>query len=248
MPGPSRLRRRGEHEETHAAIARSVAPAGERPDALGRAQSNRDSGGHRTHYRLARVSREGGCQLCHEELDGREAHGAIEFDARGLPRLLFGPGGPICADCVEWVRWLRHCAGRERVSTPRFGEGDLVLRAGTEEIYRILEARLTGLPAAGVWFPVYRCQRIEVRGSTGEILPACLGLEFELADFELQPLPPRYAISVSGNQPIEAAAQVIDLVGAPPRLPTIECAPNNCRAPRIAQQTRRLLTGKGGDS
>jgi hypothetical protein len=191
---------------------------------------------------------EGGCQLCHEELDGREAHGEVQFDERGFPRLLFGPGGPICADCVEWVRWLRHYAGREPVSTPRFGEGDLVLRAGTEEIYRILEARLTGLPAAGVWFPVYRCQRIEVRGSSGEILPACLGLEFELADFELQPLPPRYAIGVCGNQPIDAAAEVIDLVGASPRLPTIEYAPNNGRAPSIAQHTRRLLTGKGGGS
>src|SRR5438874_12778813 len=72
---------------------------------------------------------EGGCQLCHEELDGREAHGAIEFDERGLPRLLLGPGGPICADCVEWVRWLRHYAGREPLSTPRFQEGDLVLPA-----------------------------------------------------------------------------------------------------------------------
>jgi hypothetical protein len=51
-------------------------------------------------------SGEGGCQLCHEELDGREAHGEVQFDGRGLPRLLFGPGGPICADCVEWVRWL----------------------------------------------------------------------------------------------------------------------------------------------
>ena len=173
---------------------------------------------------------EGGCQLCHEELDGREAHGAIEFDERGLPRLLLGPGGPICADCVEWVRWLRH----------------YVLRAGTEEIYRVLEARLTGLPAAGIWFPAYRSQRIEVRGSSGEILPACLGLEFELADFELQPLPPRYAIGVSRNQPIDAAAEVIDLVGAAPRLPTIEYAPDNGRVPGIAQQTRRLLTGKGG--
>jgi hypothetical protein len=85
-----------------------------------------------------------------------------------------------------------------------------------------------------------------VRGSTGEILPACLGLEFELADFELQPLPPRYAIRVRGYQPIDAASAVIDLVGARPRLPTIEGAPDNCRAPRIAQQTRRLLTGKGG--
>jgi hypothetical protein len=48
-----------------------------------------------------------GCQLCHESLDGREAHGAIEFDERGLPRLLPGPGGAICIDCVEWVRWVR---------------------------------------------------------------------------------------------------------------------------------------------
>ena len=191
-------------------------------------------------------SGEGGCQLCHESLDGREAHGEVQFEEYGLPRPLFGPGGPICADCVEWVRWLRHYAGREPVSTPRFGEGDLVLRAGTEEIYRILEARLTGLPAAGVWFPVYSCQRIEVRGSNGAVLPACLGLEFELADFELQPLPPRYAIGVPRSQPIDAAAEVIDLVGAPPRLPTIEGAPNNLRAQSIAQQARRLLTGKGG--
>jgi hypothetical protein len=87
-----------------------------------------------------------------------------------------------------------------------------------------------------------------VRESSGEILPACLGLEFELADFELQPLPPRYAIGVSGNHPIDAAAEVIDLVGASPRLPTIECALNNGRVPSIAQQDRRLLTGKGGGS
>jgi hypothetical protein len=112
-----------------------------------------------------------GCQLCHESLDGREAHGEIEFDERGLPRLLSGPGGAICVDCVEWIRWLRYYAGREPVSTPRFREGDLVLRAGTEELYRILEARLTGLPAAEIWFPAYRCQRIEVRRSSGEILP-----------------------------------------------------------------------------
>ena len=119
-------------------------------------------------------SGEGGCHLCHEELDGREAHGEVQFDEHGLPRLLPGPGEAICIDCVEWVRWLRHYAGREPVSRPRFGEGDLVLRAGTEEIYRVLEARLTGLPAAGVWFPMYTCQRIEVRESSREILPACL--------------------------------------------------------------------------
>jgi hypothetical protein len=140
-------------------------------------------------------SGKGGCQVCHEQLDGMEKHGRVEFDERNLPRLVFGPGEAICDECVEWVRWLRHYAGREPVSTPRFGEGDLVLRADTEEIYRVLDARLTGLPGAGIWFPAYRCQRIEVRGSSGEILPACLGLEFELADFELQPLPPRYAIA-----------------------------------------------------
>jgi hypothetical protein len=85
-----------------------------------------------------------------------------------------------------------------------------------------------------------------VRESSGEILPACLGLEFELADFELQPFPSRYAISAPGTQPIDADAEVIDLVGAAPRLPTMKCAPNNGRALRIAQQPRRLLTGKGG--
>jgi hypothetical protein len=140
--------------------------------------------------------------------------------------------------------------GRGHRREPKGHERRLLpaLRAGTEEIYRILEARLTGLPAAGIWFPVYSCQRIEVREPVGEILPACMGLEFELADFELQPLPPRFAISVSGNRPIDDATEVVDLVGAPSRLPTIEFAPNSARAPSIAQQTRRLLTGKGGDT
>jgi hypothetical protein len=45
-------------------------------------------------------SGQGGCQLCHEELNGREAHGEVQFDERGLPRLLLGPGGPVCVDCV----------------------------------------------------------------------------------------------------------------------------------------------------
>jgi hypothetical protein len=45
----------------------------------------------------------GGCYLCHEELDGREAHGEVRFDEHGLPRLLPGPGGAICIDCVEWL-------------------------------------------------------------------------------------------------------------------------------------------------
>jgi hypothetical protein len=154
----------------------------------------------------------------------------------------------ICADCVEWVRWLCHYAEREPVSTPRFGEGDLVLRAGTEEIYRILEARLTGLPAAGIWFPIYTSRRIEVRESTGEILPACLGLEFELADFELQPLPPRYAIAAPRTEPIDAAAEVIDLVGAPLRLPPIAEPVSEGRAPRLSVVRRLLLPTKGGSS
>jgi integrase len=78
-----------------------------------------------------------------------------------------------------------------------------------------------------------------VRRSSGEVLPACLGLEFELADFELQPLPPRYAIAAARTEPIDGATEVIDLVGASPRLPAIEYAPNNGRAPSIAQQARR---------
>jgi hypothetical protein len=191
---------------------------------------------------------DGGCQLCHEELDGREAHGEVQFDERGFSRLLFGPGGPICADCVEWVRWLRHYAGREPVSTPRFGEGDLVLRAGTEELYRILDVRLTGLPAARIWFPAYRCQRIEVRESTGDILPPCLGLEFELADFELQPVPPRYAITVPGNEPIDAVVAITDLAGARLRLPPIAERVSDDRAPRLSVAPRLLLPTKGGGS
>jgi hypothetical protein len=162
-----------------------------------------------------------------------------------MPRIL-ATQGSVQSIAGEWLRWLRHYAGREPVSTPRFGEGDLVLRVGTEEIYRILEARLTGLPAAKIWFPAYRCQRIEVTGSSGEILPACLGLEFELADFELQPVPPRYVIAAPCTEAIDAAPEVIDLVGAPSRLLAIEYAPNNGRAPSITQQPGRLLTGKGG--
>ena len=127
----------------------------------------------------------GGCQLCRESLDGSEKRATVDFDERGLPRLLPGGGEPVCADCIEWIRWLHHYEELEPVSGPRFGEGDFVLRAGTEELYQVLAARLTGLPAAGVWFPVYTCQRIEVRESSGEILPACFGLEFELADFEI---------------------------------------------------------------
>ena len=37
-------------------------------------------------------SGEGGCQLCHEKLDGREAHGEVQFDEHGRPRLLMGAG------------------------------------------------------------------------------------------------------------------------------------------------------------
>ena len=190
----------------------------------------------------------GGCQLCRGPLDGSQKLAAVKFDDRGLPRLLFGVGEPVCIDCVEWVRWLQHYAGREPLSKPRFAEGAVVLRSGTEELYQVAHAKLTGLPAAGIWFPVYTCQRIEVRESSGEILPACLGLEFELADFEIQPLPPRYAISVPVNQSIDAAAKAIDLVGAPPMPAKMERGPSYCRVPSITQQTPRLLTVRGGGS
>ena len=190
---------------------------------------------------------EGGCQLCHESLDGNEAHGEITLDGRGLPRVVFGPGGPICADCVEWVRWLGHYAGREPLSTPRFQKDNLVLRAGTEEIYQILDSRLMGLPAIGIWFPVYRCQRIEVGETSGEILPACMGLEFEFVDFELQPIPPGHPIAPSRRLDADGTARsAIDLVGVSSRAHAIEHAPGRNSVPRISAQTRRLLPGKAG--
>jgi hypothetical protein len=100
----------------------------------------------------------GGCQLCHDDLDGTERHGRVEFDDRNLPRLVFGPGEGICSGCVEWVRLLDYHADNGSVSTPRFDDGELVLRVGTEELYEILEARLTGIAAAGIWFPTYACR------------------------------------------------------------------------------------------
>src|SRR5262249_54998398 len=36
-------------------------------------------------------SGEGGFQLCRESLDGSEAHGEVQFDEHGLPRLLSPP-------------------------------------------------------------------------------------------------------------------------------------------------------------
>ena len=94
---------------------------------------------------------EGGCQLCHEQLDGMEKHGRVDFDERKLPSLTFGPGEAICDECVEWVRLLDYHAENGSVASPRFEEGDLVLRAGTEELYEVLDSRLTGIPTAGVW-------------------------------------------------------------------------------------------------
>jgi hypothetical protein len=121
-----------------------------------------------------------------------------------------------------------------------------VLRAGTQELYQVESAKLTGVATAGVWFPVYVCRRIELRESSGEVLPACFGLEFELADFELQPLPPRYAITAPRHEPINTVAVVIDLVGTPPRQPMIERSPSEGQALRIASEARLLLPGKGG--
>src|SRR5205809_872456 len=71
---------------------------------------------------------EGGCQLCHQDLDGTEKHGRLQFDERRLPRLIFGPGVAICDECLEWVRLLDYHAENGSVATPRFEEGDLVLR------------------------------------------------------------------------------------------------------------------------
>ena len=92
---------------------------------------------------------EGGCQLCHEDLDGTERHGRVDFDDRSLPRLVFGSGEGICGECVEWVRLLDFHAENGSVSTPRFEDGDLVLCAGTDELYEVLESKLTGVAAAG---------------------------------------------------------------------------------------------------
>jgi hypothetical protein len=168
----------------------------------------------------------GGCQLCREDLDGNERHGRVEFDDRNLPRLVFGPRGGVCSECVEWVRLLDHHAENGSVGTPRFEDGDLVLRAGTEEVYEVLELRLTGISTAGVWFPSYTCQRIEIREATGEIVPACMGLLFEIADCELQPVPPPYPFAASQKRTSDNCLNSVDLVGASPRrLATISATP-----------------------
>ena len=81
------------------------------------------------------------------------------------------------------------------------------------ELYEVLESKLSGIAATGVWFPIYRCQRIEVREATGEILPACRGLLFEIADCELQPVPPRYKLVASRTLGLEERRKSVDLVG-----------------------------------
>ena len=143
-----------------------------------------------------------------------EKHGRVDFDERNLPRLVFGPGEAICVECVEWVRLLDYHAENGSVATSRFEEGDLVLRTGTEELYEVLEARLTGISTAGVWFPTYTCQRIEIRQGTGKILPACMGLLFEIPDCELQPVPPRYKLPASRTLGLKDRRKSVDLVGA----------------------------------
>ena len=154
----------------------------------------------------------GGCQLCHEELDGHEVLARLEFDDRHLPKLIVGTGERVCEQCVEWVRLLHYHAENGSVSGPRFDDGDLVLRAGTEELYEVLEAKLTGIATVGVWFPTYICQRIEIQTGSAKILPACMGLIFEIADCELQPLPPRYAFARSpqGRKPVDLVGHRLD--------------------------------------
>jgi hypothetical protein len=153
----------------------------------------------------------GGCQLCHEELDRNAVHARLEFDDRHLPKLILGNGNPVCEQCVEWVRLLHYHAENSSVSTPRFDDGDLVLRVGSDELYEVLEAKLTGIASVGVWFPTYTCQRIEIQEGTGRILPACRGLIFDIPDCELQPLPPRYPIARQREG--EERLKSVDLVG-----------------------------------
>jgi hypothetical protein len=187
----------------------------------------------------------GGCELCHEPLDGSERRGRIDFDDRGLPRLLWGSGDPVCEACVEWIRCLHHYAETGPLSEPRFRERDLVLRTTADELYEVLGASITGIPAAGVWFPIYRCRRIEVRQPRGEVLPVALGLEFELADFELQPVPPRYGIEAPRSQ-VTRRPPPIDLVGAPSDASPVRIAPRKSRAPMMGAERRLLLPGKSG--
>jgi hypothetical protein len=183
----------------------------------------------------------GGCQLCHEELDGNEVLARVEFDYRHLPKLIVGDGTPVCVQCVEWVRLLSYHAENGSVSTPRFDDGDLVVRTGTDELYEVLEARLTGVASVGVFFPTYTCQRIEFQEVTGRILPVCMGLIFEIPDCELQPLPPRYGFASSRHH-----HKFVDLVGhrADPQF-----SPRNSPSiplPTLAARHPQRLLGKRG--
>jgi hypothetical protein len=189
---------------------------------------------------------EGGCQLCHEQLVGMEKHGRVDFDERNLPRLVFGPGEAICVECVEWVRLLDYHAENGSVATSRFEEGDLVLRTGTEELYEVLEARLTGISTAGVWFPTYTCQRIEIRQGTDKILPACMGLLFEIPDCELQPVPPRYKLPASRTLGLKDRRKSVDLVGAVRDRLAITSDVRKRPSPTLPEPRRPLLVGKRG--
>jgi hypothetical protein len=188
----------------------------------------------------------GGCQLCHEELDANAVPARLEFDDHHLPKLIVGSGAPVCEQCVEWIRLLHYHAENGSVGVPRFDDGDLVVRAGIDELYEVLEARLTGVASIGVFFPTYTCQRIEIQKGSGKILSAYMGLIFEIPDCELQPLPPRYAFARPQHR-IKECRGPIDLVGycADPR-PALPA-----RAPSIPQSVlpaRRppLLLGKRG--
>jgi hypothetical protein len=186
----------------------------------------------------------GGCQLCHEELQGNEIRAHVEFDDRHLPRLLIG-SGDVCEHCVEWIGLLHYHAENGSVATPRFDDGDLVLRAGTEELYEVLESRLTGIASAGVWFPTYTCQRIEIQEPTGKILPACLGLLFEIADCELQPLPLRYSITTPRQHKVGQRHRSVDLVGhAPDRQQAVTADIRTNPTQMLPEPRRPLLLGR----
>ncbi len=122
-----------------------------------------------------------------------------------------------------------------------------MLRAGTEELYEVLESRLTGIATAGVWFPTYTCQRIEIRPGTGKILPACMGLLFEIPDCELQPLPPRYAITTPPQHKVGQQHRSVDLVGrAPDRQQAVTADVRTNPTPMLPDRRPVLLLGKRG--
>jgi hypothetical protein len=188
----------------------------------------------------------GGCQLCHQDLDGTEKHGRVDFDERNLPRLVFGPGEAICDECVGWVRLLDYHAENGSVATRRFEEGDLVLRAATEELYEVQDSKLSGIPTAGVWFPTYTCQRIEIRQPTGRILPACMGMLFEIPDCELQPVPPRYELAASRTLGLKDQRKSLDLIGIARDPLAITSDVRKRGSPTLPEPRRPLLLGKRG--